>query len=51
MARALELCAREIRGAQCHNESVLAMVNAEGIAHSVTLSAFELDRTEVTVSD
>jgi sulfatase modifying factor 1 len=51
MARAIELCEREVRAPQCHDDNFLALVRAEGVAHAVTLSSFELDRTEVTVSD
>ncbi len=50
MAHALELCQREIHALMCHDDGVVAMVRAEGIAHPVTLSPFEIDRTEVTVS-
>jgi sulfatase modifying factor 1 len=50
MARALELCQREVHAPMCHDDAVLGMVRAEGAAHRVTLSTFELDRTEVTVS-
>ena len=49
MARALELCQREVHASTCHDDGVVAMVRAEGVAHSVTLSPFDLDRTEVTV--
>jgi sulfatase modifying factor 1 len=51
MARAIALCEREVRAPQCHNDNVVAMVRAEGTAHAVTLSSFQLDRTETTVSD
>jgi sulfatase modifying factor 1 len=51
MSRAIELCGREVRAPQCHDDNVIAMVRAEGIAHEVTVTRFELDRTEVTVSD
>ncbi|MGH7268929.1 MAG: formylglycine-generating enzyme family protein, partial [Polyangiaceae bacterium] len=49
MAEAIQLCEREIRGAECRDDDVLAMVAAEGAAHTVTISAFTMDRTEVTV--
>jgi len=50
MAHAVELCEREVRATQCHdNEYFIGMVRAEGMAHLVTLSTFDLDRTEVTV--
>jgi sulfatase modifying factor 1 len=51
MGKALELCEREIRAPQCHDDNVIAMVRAEGVAHSVTISSFALDRTETTVAD
>jgi formylglycine-generating enzyme required for sulfatase activity len=51
MARAIRLCEHEVGAPLCHDENILAMVNAEGGAHSVTVSSFDLDRTEVTVSD
>ncbi len=51
MVRALELCGKEVFESQCHDDEVIAMVRAEGDAHQVTLSAFALDRTEVTVGD
>jgi sulfatase modifying factor 1 len=50
MAAAIQLCGREILGAHCHDEDVMALVAAEGAAHAVTISTFELDRTEVTVA-
>jgi formylglycine-generating enzyme required for sulfatase activity len=51
MESAVAMCAREGKGAQCHDDDVLAMIEAEGPAHRVTLSPFEMDRTEVTVAD
>jgi sulfatase modifying factor 1 len=51
MEMAIALCARESRGAQCHDDDVVAMIEAEGAPHSVTISTFEMDRTEVTVAD
>ncbi len=51
MESAVALCAREARGAQCHDDDVIAMIEAEGAAHSVTISTFEMDRTEVTAAD
>jgi sulfatase modifying factor 1 len=50
MERALALCTREVLGAQCDEPEVRAAVRAEGAAHPVTLSSFDLDRTEVTVA-
>jgi formylglycine-generating enzyme len=51
MEMAIVLCARESRGAQCHDDDVVAMIEAEGAPHLVTISTFEMDRTEVTVAD
>jgi sulfatase modifying factor 1 len=50
MAKAISLCEREVYALGCHEERYVAMVRAEGMAHPVTLSSFELDRTEVTVA-
>jgi formylglycine-generating enzyme required for sulfatase activity len=49
MQRAVGLCEREIRGTMCNNPDLLANVRAEGADHPVTISTFEIDRTEVTV--
>ncbi len=51
MVRAVQLCEHEIRAAQCRDDEVIAMVRAEGVAHPVTISTFDMDRTEVTVAD
>ncbi|MDP8998783.1 MAG: formylglycine-generating enzyme family protein [Myxococcota bacterium] len=51
MTRAIALCQREVRGPRCHDDNLVAMVQAEGAAHEVRLSSFELDNTETTVSD
>ena len=51
MARALALCEREVRAPQCREDNLVMLVRAEGVAHYVTISSFELDRTETTVSD
>lgn len=51
MARALELCEHEVLATRCRDGNVIALVRAEGKAHPVTLSTFDLDRTEVTVAD
>ncbi|HEX4448271.1 MAG TPA: formylglycine-generating enzyme family protein, partial [Polyangiaceae bacterium] len=51
METAIAMCARETRGAQCHDDDVVGMIEAEGAAHPVTVSTFEMDRTEVTVAD
>lgn len=50
MAMAIRLCQTEVLADQCHDPDTLMMVRAEGLAHEVTISAFELDRTEVTVA-
>ncbi|HXN34241.1 MAG TPA: SUMF1/EgtB/PvdO family nonheme iron enzyme [Polyangiaceae bacterium] len=50
MVRAIELCQREVIASPCHDDGIMAMVRAEGVAHPVTLSSFELDRTEVAVA-
>jgi formylglycine-generating enzyme required for sulfatase activity len=51
MARALELCERELAGARCHDTDVNTTIRAEGAPHPVTLSSFEMDQTEVTVAE
>jgi formylglycine-generating enzyme required for sulfatase activity len=47
IARALAMCRREILRARCDDLAV--QFRAEGLAHDVTISTFEIDRTEVTV--
>ena len=49
--RAMELCEREIHASTCQEDDFKRMVVNEQFAHPVTISAFYLDRTEVTVSD
>jgi formylglycine-generating enzyme required for sulfatase activity len=51
MAYAIELCEREIDGPMCRDNALLAVVRAEGLAHRVTVSSFDMDRSEVTVGD
>jgi sulfatase modifying factor 1 len=51
MERAVALCEREVAGAQCRDAEFIAAVRAEGAEHAVTLSQFDIDRTEVTVAD
>jgi formylglycine-generating enzyme len=51
MQRAVGLCEREIRGATCREAEVVGMLLAEGAFHPVTISTFDLDRTEVTVGE
>jgi sulfatase modifying factor 1 len=48
---AFRLCEREIHGGDCRLERVMELLRAEEFAHPVTLSSFEIDRTEVTVAD
>lgn len=48
---AMRLCEREIHSGDCRLERVLELLHAEFFAHPVTLSSFEMDRTEVTVAD
>jgi formylglycine-generating enzyme required for sulfatase activity len=50
MAAAIRLCEGEILADECHDAETILAVRAEGIAHPVTISTFELDRTEVTVA-
>ncbi len=50
-AHAFTLCRREVRTAECDLRGFITLVHAEGSAHPVTLSTFEMDRTEVTVGD
>jgi formylglycine-generating enzyme len=51
MAVALQLCSQEILGVHCHEDEILAEVQAEGVPHEVSISTFDMDRTEVTVAD
>ncbi|HEY6462565.1 MAG TPA: SUMF1/EgtB/PvdO family nonheme iron enzyme [Polyangiaceae bacterium] len=51
MTRAVELCEHEVYAARCHDNGYVALVRAEGKPHPVTLSSFDIDRTEVTVAD
>jgi formylglycine-generating enzyme len=51
MIRAVALCEREVLKPLCRDEDVLTRLRAEGVAHAVTVTGFEMDRTEVTVSD
>ena len=48
IARAVSLCRREIMRSRC--EDIAPSFRAEGSAHEVTLSPFEIDRTEVSVA-
>lgn len=51
MVRAVKLCEREAFGVRCGSpgDEVGPWIRAEGYAHEVTLTDYELDRTEVTV--
>jgi formylglycine-generating enzyme required for sulfatase activity len=51
MKRAIDLCEREILRIHCRDVDLQTLVRAEGRAHPVTLSTFDMDRTEVTVAD
>ncbi|HXX65613.1 MAG TPA: SUMF1/EgtB/PvdO family nonheme iron enzyme [Polyangiaceae bacterium] len=51
VSRATALCEKEIFGIQCGDPEIQAFVHAEGLPHAVTISTFDLDRTEVTVAD
>ncbi|HEY3817534.1 MAG TPA: SUMF1/EgtB/PvdO family nonheme iron enzyme [Polyangiaceae bacterium] len=52
MAQAIELCEREVLAPKCHDDqNFIGLLRAEGQAHPVTVSTFDLDRTEVTVAD
>jgi sulfatase modifying factor 1 len=51
MSGAIQLCGQEILGVHCHEDEILAAVAAEGVAHEVNISTFDMDRTEVTVAD
>jgi formylglycine-generating enzyme required for sulfatase activity len=50
MQAAVALCDREVRPTPCHGADFVAWLDSEGPAHSVSLSTFALDRTEVTVA-
>jgi formylglycine-generating enzyme required for sulfatase activity len=50
IASALQLCGQEILGARCRDEEIVAAIAAEGVAHDVSISSFDMDRTEVTVA-
>jgi formylglycine-generating enzyme required for sulfatase activity len=50
MEFARALCAREVLAARCRDVDIEASIRAEGVAHVVTLSSFEIDRTEVTIA-
>jgi formylglycine-generating enzyme required for sulfatase activity len=51
MERAIQLCEREVANAWCTEVPFIAAVRAEGADHPVTLSSFDLDRREVTVTE
>jgi len=49
LTRALQMCRKEIWRAECDSIQLQRTFRAELPAHQVTLSAFEIDRTEVSV--
>ncbi len=49
MVRAVMMCRREILRVRC--DDVGLQFRAEGVAHEVTVGAFDIDRTEVRVRD
>jgi formylglycine-generating enzyme required for sulfatase activity len=51
MVSAIDLCRAEIRGSECGEGESIGRLHSEGATHVVTVSTFELDRTEVTVAD
>jgi formylglycine-generating enzyme required for sulfatase activity len=48
---ALDLCEREVLRAHCRDPELTTLVGAEARPHAVTLSTFDMDRTEVRVGD
>jgi sulfatase modifying factor 1 len=50
LRRAESLCSKEQLGAQCDDDRAKFLFLAEAPAHEVTLSPYEIDRTEVTVA-
>jgi formylglycine-generating enzyme len=48
MVQAVLMCRREVYGTLC--DQIAGRFRTEGIAHRVTLSTFEIDRTEVAVA-
>lgn len=48
---ALELCETQVFRAHCDELGVLDLVRAEQPAHEVTMTTFDMDRTEVTVGE
>ncbi len=51
LAHAMALCETQLRREHCEDRQVLAMLRAELPAHRVTISTFDMDRTEVTLED
>lgn len=50
MARAMGLCRHEMLKNRCDEPQVSALFRAEGHAHDVALTAYDIDRTEVTAA-
>ena len=49
LKRAMDLCETQVLGAHCKEPRIVDLLEAETPAHEVTLTTFDLDRTEVTV--
>jgi sulfatase modifying factor 1 len=49
--RAMDLCETQALAPHCKDVDVLVLLRAEMPAHTVTISSFDMDRTEVTVAD
>jgi len=50
MIHGVELCEREPKADECRGPGVGPLIHAEGRPHEVTLSDYELDRTEISVA-
>ncbi len=48
--RAMDLCETQVMRAHCKEAQIVELLEAELPAHEVTLSTFDMDRTEVTVA-
>jgi len=48
--RAMALCEGQVLHAHCEDPQVVDLLNAEMPAHEVTITTFDMDRTEVTVA-
>jgi|HubBroStandDraft_1064217.scaffolds.fasta_scaffold111825_2 sulfatase modifying factor 1 len=49
--RAMDLCETQVFRVHCSELGVVDLLRAEQVAHEVTISTFDMDRTEVTVED